>query len=105
VLVNDQRILSCLCLAASVAPGKVTTIEGLASGDQLHPVQQAFIKHDAFQCGFCTPGQICSGVALIKEGRCKTDADIREQMSGNLCRCGAYVNIVAAVKEALGAKA
>ena len=80
---------------------KRQTIEGLADGDALHPVQAAFIKHDAFQCGYCTPGQICSAVALIKEGHAKTDAEISEQMAGNICRCGAYGNIVAAVREAM----
>jgi xanthine dehydrogenase YagT iron-sulfur-binding subunit len=100
VLVDDRRVNGCLTLAASAAGSKVTTIEGVATGDTLHPVQEAFIKHDAFQCGYCTPGQICSAVGLIKEGHAKTDDDIRELMSGNICRCGAYVNIVAAVKEA-----
>ncbi|MHC5721043.1 MAG: (2Fe-2S)-binding protein, partial [Nostoc sp.] len=78
---------------------QITTIEGLAKGDDLHPMQQAFIKHDAFQCGYCTPGQICSAVGLINEGHAKTDADIRELMSGNICRCGAYQNILDAIKE------
>jgi xanthine dehydrogenase YagT iron-sulfur-binding subunit len=81
---------------------EITTIEGLATGDDLHPVQAAFLEHDGFQCGYCTPGQICSAVACISEGHAKSDADIREWMSGNLCRCGAYPNIVAAVKEAAG---
>jgi xanthine dehydrogenase YagT iron-sulfur-binding subunit len=103
VLIDGRRVLSCLTLAAAASGAQITTIEGLAKGDELHPVQAAFIKHDAFQCGYCTPGQICSAVGLIKEGRARTDADIREQMSGNLCRCGAYVNIVAAVKEAMAA--
>ena len=103
VLVDGRRVNSCLTLALSAAGSEVTTIEGLAHGDELHPVQAAFIKHDAFQCGYCTPGQICSAVGLIKEGHAKTDDDIREQMSGNLCRCGAYVNILAAVKDAQAA--
>jgi xanthine dehydrogenase YagT iron-sulfur-binding subunit len=103
VLIDGRRVLSCLTLAAAASGSQITTIEGLAKGDDLHPVQAAFIKHDAFQCGYCTPGQICSAVGMIREGHAKTDDDIREQMSGNLCRCGAYVNIVAAVKEAMAA--
>ena len=100
VLLDDRRVLSCLTLAAMAARHKVTTVEGLAQGDQLHPVQAAFLKHDAFQCGYCTPGQIVSAVGLLKEG-CPADAaSIRECMSGNLCRCGAYPNIVAAVTQA-----
>src|SRR5947207_14693265 len=100
VLVNGRRINSCLSLAIVHEGDEITTIEGLANGDQLHPVQAAFLEHDGFQCGYCTPGQICSAVACIAEGHAKSDADIREFMSGNLCRCGAYPNIVAAVKEA-----
>ena len=100
VLVNGRRINSCLSLAVMHEGDEITTIEGLAQGDQLHPVQQAFIEQDGFQCGYCTPGQICSAVACIKEGHAKSDAEIREWMSGNLCRCGAYPNIVAAIKEA-----
>ena len=100
VLVNGRRINSCLSLAIVHEGDEITTIEGLANGDQLHPVQAAFLEQDGFQCGYCTPGQICSAVACIKEGHAKSDADIREWMSGNLCRCGAYPNIVAAVKEA-----
>ena len=103
VLVDGQRVYSCLMLAAQAVGSKVTTIEGLAKGDELHPIQAAFIKHDAFQCGYCTPGQICSAVGLLAEGRAKSEAEIREQMSGNICRCGAYVNIVAAVREVSGA--
>ncbi|RMN46705.1 Iron-sulfur cluster-binding protein [Pseudomonas syringae pv. apii] len=80
---------------------ELTTIEGLANGEELHPMQQAFIKHDAFQCGYCTPGQICSAVGLVNEGRASSRAEIQELMSGNLCRCGAYSNILAAVEEAL----
>ena len=100
VLVNGRRINSCLSLAIVHEGDEITTIEGLAKGDQLHPVQAAFLEHDGFQCGYCTPGQICSAVACIAEGHTKSDAEIREWMSGNLCRCGAYPNIVAAVKEA-----
>lgn len=100
VLVDGRRINSCLTLAAMQAGRSITTIEGLASGDQLHPVQAAFIRQDGFQCGYCTPGQICSAVACISEGHTKSDGEIREWMSGNLCRCGAYTNIVAAVREA-----
>ncbi len=100
VLVNGRRVNSCLTLALTCEGDEITTIEGLAKGDELHPVQAAFIKHDGFQCGYCTPGQICSAVACIKEGHAKDDAEIREWMSGNLCRCGAYNGIVAAVREA-----
>jgi xanthine dehydrogenase YagT iron-sulfur-binding subunit len=100
VLVDGKRINSCLTLAAMKDGCEITTVEGLAEGDKLHPVQQAFIDQDAFQCGYCTPGQICSAVGLIQEGRAHTDDDIRELMSGNLCRCGCYPNIVAAVRQA-----
>lgn len=116
VIVDGRRVLSCLTLAASADGRQVTTVEGLANGDQLHPVQAAFIKHDGFQCGYCTPGQLCSAVALLDEVRRGdvshttedvtapltqlTDADIRERMSGNICRCGAYPGIVAAIREA-----
>ena len=100
VLVNGRRINSCLSLALVHEGDEITTIEGLANGEQLHPVQAAFLEHDGFQCGYCTPGQICSAVACINEGHATSDTDIREWMSGNLCRCGAYPNIVAAVKEA-----
>jgi len=103
VLVNGRRINSCLTLAIMQDGAEVTTIEGLAKGEALHPLQQAFVDHDAFQCGYCTPGQICSGVGLIAEGRAKTADDIRELMSGNICRCGAYPNIVAAVEQAMRA--
>ena len=105
LLVNGQRINSCLTLAVMHPGDEITTIEGLADGDKLHPVQAAFIKHDAFQCGYCTPGQICSAVALIREGHAKTDVEIREQMAGNICRCGAYQNIVSAVREAMSGRA
>jgi xanthine dehydrogenase YagT iron-sulfur-binding subunit len=99
VLVNGRRINSCLTFANMCEGTEVTSIEGLASGDNLHPMQEAFIKHDAFQCGYCTPGQICSAVGLISEGKAHTDAEIRELMSGNICRCGAYQNILEAIKE------
>ncbi|MBO3269809.1 MULTISPECIES: (2Fe-2S)-binding protein [Hymenobacter] len=101
VLVDGTRINSCLTLAVMKDGSEITTVEGLSKGDELHPVQEAFIEHDAFQCGYCTPGQICSAVGLINEGKAKTADDIRELMSGNICRCGAYVGIVAAVEEAL----
>ncbi|MDX1872064.1 (2Fe-2S)-binding protein [Mycolicibacterium sp. 120266] len=100
VHVDGRRVLSCLTLAATVQRRAVMTIEGLADGDELHPVQQAFIDNDAFQCGFCTPGQIMSAVAVIEGGRTGTDDEIREQMSGNICRCSAYPFIVEAVKAA-----
>ena len=116
VLINGRRINSCLALAIAHQYDEITTVEGLAAGDDLHPVQAAFIKHDGFQCGYCTPGQVCSAVALLAEAKANlcsvvtpdlrdartvelTDAEIRERMSGNLCRCGAYTNIVAAVAE------
>ncbi len=100
VLVDGRRELSCLTLAAMAGGRKVTTIEGLAQGDQLHPVQAAFLEHDGFQCGYCTPGQIMSAVGLLAEGCPDDPAAIRECMSGNICRCGAYPNIVAAVRAA-----
>ncbi|MBN9420396.1 hypothetical protein ABS71_08845 [bacterium SCN 62-11] len=117
VLVNGRRVLSCLTLAASCDGDEVTTIEGLGTDEQLHPMQQAFIDQDAFQCGYCTPGQICSAVALLKEARAGqasyltplqpkpelSDAEIRERMSGNICRCGAYLNIVKAIRQVQGA--
>src|SRR3954470_2677246 len=99
VIVDGRRVLSCLTLAAQCDGREVTTIEGLATAEGLHPMQEAFIRHDAFQCGYCTPGQIMSAVCLIQEGRAGTDDEIREFMSGNLCRCGAYPNIVAAVRD------
>ncbi|MBO0870626.1 MAG: (2Fe-2S)-binding protein, partial [Micromonosporaceae bacterium] len=98
VHVDGRRVVSCLTLAASVSGRQVTTIEGLADGDNLHPMQQAFIDHDAFQCGYCTSGQIMSAVALIAEGLPAADDDIRDRMSGNICRCGAYTNIFDAIK-------
>jgi xanthine dehydrogenase YagT iron-sulfur-binding subunit len=100
VLVNGRRINSCLTLAVMHEGDEITTIEGLGNGDELHPVQAAFLEHDGFQCGYCTPGQICSAVALLGEGHANTDEEIREWMSGNICRCGAYPNILAAIKEA-----
>jgi xanthine dehydrogenase YagT iron-sulfur-binding subunit len=102
VLVDGRRVNACLLLAAMVEGKAVTTIEGLVSGDVLHPLQQAFIDHDAFQCGYCTSGQIVSGVALIREGKATSDAAIRELMSGNICRCGAHPNIVAAIRAVAG---
>ncbi len=99
VLMDGRRVNSCLTLAAMCQGAEITTVEGLANGEKLHPMQEAFIKHDAFQCGYCTPGQICSAVGLVKEGHAKTDAEIRESMSGNICRCGAYQNILNAIKE------
>jgi xanthine dehydrogenase YagT iron-sulfur-binding subunit len=100
VLVNGRRINSCLTLAVVHEGDEITTIEGLANGDELHPMQTAFIEHDGFQCGYCTPGQICSAVACVNEGHADSDDDIREWMSGNICRCGAYPNILAAIKQA-----
>ena len=119
VLVDGRRVNSCLTLAVSAAGAEITTIEGLAQGDTLSPVQQAFLEHDGFQCGYCTPGQICSATALVEEARHghlsqvswksgkaanpdMNDDEIRERMSGNICRCGAYPNIVAAVRATLG---
>jgi xanthine dehydrogenase YagT iron-sulfur-binding subunit len=99
VHVNGQRVNSCLTLGVMVNGKKVTTIEGLAKGEELHPMQEAFLKHDGFQCGYCTPGQIMSAVACIKEGHANSEGEIREYMSGNLCRCGAYPNIVNAILE------
>jgi xanthine dehydrogenase YagT iron-sulfur-binding subunit len=100
VLVNGRRINSCLSLAVTHEGDQITTIEGLANGEELHPLQSAFIEHDGFQCGYCTPGQICSAVALLKENHANSDDEIREWMSGNICRCGAYPNILAAIKDA-----
>jgi xanthine dehydrogenase YagT iron-sulfur-binding subunit len=100
VLVDGRRIVACLMLAVQCDGRDVTTIEGLSQDGELHPVQEAFIRHDAFQCGYCTPGQIMSAVSLLAEGRASSDDDIREFMSGNLCRCGAYPNIVAAIRDA-----
>src|SRR5579863_442738 len=102
VLVDGRRVNSCLTFAVMLDGAQVITIEGLAAGDTLHPLQQAFIDHDAFQCGYCTPGQICSAAGLIAEGRAKSADEIRELMSGNICRCGAYPNIVRAIQQAMG---
>jgi xanthine dehydrogenase YagT iron-sulfur-binding subunit len=101
VHLNGRRVNACLVLAATADDSDVTTIEGLADNGKLHPVQQAFIDHDAFQCGYCTPGQVMSAVAFIREGHANTPSEIREWMSGNLCRCSAYPQIVAAVEAAL----
>ena len=101
VLLNGKRVLSCLTLAVMHDGAEITTIEGLSKDGALHPLQQAFIEHDAFQCGYCTPGQILSAIALIDEGKARTTDDVRELMSGNLCRCGAYPNIVAAIEQVL----
>ena len=103
ILLDGQRVLSCLTLAVMHDGADIVTIEGVAQDGRLHPLQQAFIDEDAFQCGYCTPGQIVSGVACIKEGHAGSPAEIREWMSGNICRCGAYPNIVAAVRAAAGA--
>lgn len=101
VLIDGERVLSCLTLAVAVQGKRIETIEGLGDpGGQLHPMQQAFIDQDGFQCGYCTPGQIMSAVACIREGHAKNDAEIQEYMSGNLCRCAAYPKIVAAIKQA-----
>ena len=103
ILLDGRRVNSCLALAVAHQDAQIVTIEGLvADGDHLHPLQQAFIAHDAFQCGYCTPGQICSAAGLIAEGRSKTAEEIRELMSGNICRCGAYTNIIAAIQQAMG---
>ncbi|MER5435790.1 (2Fe-2S)-binding protein [Streptomyces sp. NPDC002588] len=104
VLVDGQRVNSCLTLAVRLEGAEVTTIEGLAKGDELHPLQQAFIDEDAFQCGYCTPGQIMSGVACIQEGHTNSPEEIREYMSGNVCRCGCYVKIVRAVEQTAARK-
>jgi xanthine dehydrogenase YagT iron-sulfur-binding subunit len=105
VHVDGRRVLACLTLAAQVEGQEVTTIEGLAADGELHPMQEAFVRADAFQCGYCTPGQIMSAVACIAEGHATSDADIREYMSGNLCRCGAYSHIRAAVRDVATATA
>ncbi|MDI2127670.1 (2Fe-2S)-binding protein [Yinghuangia seranimata] len=104
VHVDGRRVLSCLTLAAAADNRPVTTVEGLASGERLHPMQQAFIDNDAFQCGFCTPGQLMSAVAVVEERRCGSAEEIRQNMSGNLCRCGAYPGIVKAI-QSVGAPA
>jgi xanthine dehydrogenase YagT iron-sulfur-binding subunit len=102
VLIDGRRVNSCLTFAVMHDGAQITTVEGLATDGALHPLQQAFIDHDAFQCGYCTPGQICSAAGLIAEGRAKTAEEIRELMSGNICRCGAYPNIVAAIQQVVG---
>ena len=99
LLVNGKRINSCMSLAVDNGGAKITTIEGLANGDQLHPMQEAFAKHDALQCGFCTPGQILSAISCIREGKADSREQIKEYMEGNICRCGAYQNIVDAIIE------
>lgn len=99
VIVNGMRINSCLTLAVMQQEGEIKTIEGFAEGDKLHPMQQAFIDNDAFQCGYCTPGQICSAIALLEEGKANTRDEISELMSGNICRCGAYTNILNAIEQ------
>ena len=101
VLVDGRRVVSCLTFAVMHQGVEITTIEGIANNGTLHPLQQAFIEHDAFQCGYCTSGQICSAAGLIAEGRARTADEIRELMSGNICRCGAYPNIVAAIQQAM----
>ncbi|MFD9216172.1 MULTISPECIES: (2Fe-2S)-binding protein [unclassified Streptomyces] len=101
VLADGKRVVACLALAAQYEGRRITTIEGLAPNGELHPMQAAFARHDAFQCGYCTPGQIMSAVSLVAEGRAGSDEDVREFMSGNICRCGAYPNIRAAIRDAL----
>jgi xanthine dehydrogenase YagT iron-sulfur-binding subunit len=99
VWIDRRRVLACLTLAVAASGHEVVTIEGLADGEELHPMQRAFIEHDAFQCGYCTSGQIMSAVKLLEEGHASTDADIKEFMSGNICRCAAYPNIRAAIRD------
>ena len=99
VICDGKRIISCLTLAVMKDGSDITTIEGIAEGNELHPLQKAFIEHDAFQCGYCTPGQICSAIGMMQEGKAKTRADVKELMSGNLCRCGANTNIIDAIME------
>jgi xanthine dehydrogenase YagT iron-sulfur-binding subunit len=102
VLLDGKRVLACLTLAAQCDGRHVTTIEGIAPDGGLHPVQEAFVRHDAFQCGYCTPGQIMSALALLDQGRAASDEEVRELMSGNICRCGAYPNIVDAIRDVAG---
>jgi xanthine dehydrogenase YagT iron-sulfur-binding subunit len=104
VWVDQRRVLACLTLAITCQGHDVTTIEGLAQGAELHPMQRAFLSHDAFQCGYCTPGQIMSAIALLEEGHATSDAEIAEWMSGNLCRCAAYPNVRAAIREVRDAR-
>ncbi|TDO19570.1 (2Fe-2S)-binding protein [Pedobacter duraquae] len=99
VLINGKRVLSCLTLAVMKEGAEITTIEGIAEDGKLHPLQQAFIDHDAFQCGYCTPGQICSAIGMLQEGKAQSRAEVKELMSGNLCRCGANTNIIDAIME------
>lgn len=99
VLCDGKRILSCMTLAVMKDGAEITTIEGIANGDELHPLQKAFIEHDAFQCGYCTPGQICSAIGMLQEGKANTREEVKELMSGNLCRCGANVGIIDAIME------
>ncbi|RYF98345.1 MAG: 2Fe-2S iron-sulfur cluster binding domain-containing protein [Chitinophagaceae bacterium] len=99
VLCDDKRILSCMTLAVMKNGAKIKTIEGIADGENLHPLQQAFIDHDAFQCGYCTPGQICSAIGMLSEGKATTRDEVKEMMSGNLCRCGANVGIIDAIMQ------
>ncbi|MDR6339117.1 xanthine dehydrogenase YagT iron-sulfur-binding subunit [Filimonas zeae] len=99
VLCEDKRILSCLTLAVMKNGRSITTIEGIADGEKLHPLQQAFIDHDAFQCGYCTPGQLCSAIGMLHEGKARTREEVKELMSGNLCRCGANVGIIDAIMQ------
>lgn len=102
VLVDGVRINSCLTLAVMKDGANITTVEGLASAEKLHPLQQAFIDHDALQCGYCTPGQLCSAIGLLKEAKANTPDEVRELMSGNICRCGAYTNIIDAIMQVKG---
>jgi xanthine dehydrogenase YagT iron-sulfur-binding subunit len=99
VLCDGKRVLSCLTLAVMKDGSEITTIEGIAKGENLHPIQQAFINHDAFQCGYCTPGQICSAIGMLKEGKATNRDEVKDLMSGNLCRCGANVGIIDAIME------
>lgn len=99
IICDGERVLSCLTLAVMKDGAEITTIEGIGTDEQLHPLQEAFLKHDAYQCGYCTPGQICSGIAMIREGNAQTREEVKESMSGNLCRCGANVNIIDAIME------
>ncbi|WP_339880863.1 (2Fe-2S)-binding protein [uncultured Algoriphagus sp.] len=99
VLCDGKRILSCMTLAVMKDNSSITTIEGISDGEKLHPLQEAFIEHDAFQCGYCTPGQICSAIGMINEGKAKTREEVKELMSGNLCRCGANMGIIDAIME------
>lgn len=99
ILVDGKRVLSCLTLGVMKDGSQITTIEGVANGEELHPIQKAFIEHDAFQCGYCTPGQICSAIGMLEEGKAKSREDVQELMSGNLCRCGASKGIINAIME------